>query len=241
MPKNAFAHLPQLRDKVTPAEQSALRATPELLATWDQLARDRGFPANWRASDQQLDASRHAILGDRDPAEDLWIFAYGGLMWDPGVYFEEIRLATLARHMRRFAHKNTIGRGSSEHPALMLSLEEGAGSCTGLAFRIAAAGADFESAIIWRREMIWDDYRPRMLPVSTPQGDIMALVFCANKAHPNYVGERPLDETAAMIAVAAGEIGSNRAYLEQVAAQLARLGIEDRYVQDLAARVQLLN
>lgn len=240
MRQDAFTHLPQLRDRVTPAEKSELRATVEVLAAWDQRARDAGFPVNWRVGDQQLDISRQAILGSLDPAEDLWVFAYGGLMWDPGIHFEEIRLADLAGHVRRFSHKNTIGRGSAEHPALMLTLEEGAGSCAGLAFRVEASAADFEAAIVWRREMLWDDYRPQLMQVSTPQGDVKALVFRANKGHPNYFGEHPLDETAAMIAVAKGEIGSNRDYLLQVAAQLDRLGIEDRYVQELAARVQLL-
>lgn len=86
--------------------------------------------------------------------------------------------------------------------------------------------------------MIWDDYLPRMLSVSTPQGAVKALVLCANKAHPNYMGERPMNETAAMIAIAKGVMRSNRDYLEQVAAQLERLGIEDRYVQALAELVR---
>ena len=139
MDQDAFANLPQLRGKLTPADKSDLRATVEVLAAWDSRAREAGYPANWRIDDRQLEASRKSALASADPAEDLWIFGYGALMWDPSIHFKEIRLAKLSGFVRRFSHKNTIGRGTSEQPALMLTLEEGADSCTGLVFRINAA------------------------------------------------------------------------------------------------------
>jgi cation transport protein ChaC len=51
------------------------------------------------------------------------------------------------------------------------------------------------------------------------------------------VGELPVAETVAIIARACGVIGSNRAYLEQLAAQLQALAIPDAYVEDLARRL----
>lgn len=236
--QNAFAHLPQLREKVTPPERSELRVTAELIASWDKRARDGGYPANWRLSDHELEASRRAVLDRVDPGDDLWIYAYGSLMWDPGFHFTEVRLGELAGYQRRFSHKVTLGRGTSECPALILSLEQSEGVCKGLVFRIASPDANVESAIVWRREMLWGDYCPQFLSVSTPQGDVTALVFCANESHPNHVGELPLVETAAMIANASGVTGTNRQYLELVSAQLANLGIEDTYVLQLAARFQ---
>lgn len=240
MTSDAFAHLPQLRDRVTPPERSALRATAELLASWDRQARESGYPSNWRLSDEELEDSRRAALAHVDPGSDLWIFAYGALMWDPSIHFTEVRLAELAGYQRRFSHQVTIGRGTQERPALMLSLEQGAGSCQGLAFRVASQVVDVESAIVWRREMLWNDYRPQLLPVSTPQGTLTALVLCANPSHPNHVGELPLEEVAATIATASGVIGTNRQYFESVVAQLENLGIDDAYVQRLEAQVRLL-
>ena len=120
----------------------------------------------------------------------------------------------------------------------MLSIEQQAGCCTGLAFRVAADMADAESAILWRREMVRHNYRPALLPVITPQGDIEALVFTANPAHPEYVGKLPLEETAAMIASAHGLLGSNRGYLEQLSTQLALLGIDDSYIARLIDHVR---
>ncbi len=228
-----------MRERIAPPEESALRVTPQLLALWDQRARDQGRGADWRWSDEQLEATRIALLG-RQSEEDLWVFGYGSLMWDPGFHFAEVRLAELPRHHRRFSCRTQLGRGSPECPGLMLTLEPGAGCCSGLAFRIDAAVAGHESGMLWRREMIRGLYQPRLQSVRTPQGLVTALVFAANTAHDDHVGELPLDEAASMIARAEGVLGTNRQYLEMLVWQLQHLGIEDGYLLRLLQRVQQL-
>jgi cation transport protein ChaC len=161
-------------------------------------------------------------------------------MWDPGFHFAEVRLAELPQHRRRFSCRTALGRGSPECPGLMLTLEPGPGDCSGLVFRIDAAQAGHESGMLWRREMIRGLYRPRLLPVRTPQGEVNALVFAANPAHEDHVGELPLDEAAAIIARAEGVLGSNRQYLEQLVWQLEHLGLDDGYLQQLLQRVRRL-
>ena len=240
MSADPFVHLPGLRERLTPAAASSVRVTPEALAQWDQRARQQGLPPGWRLSEQQLEATRRALLGDFDPPRDLWVFGYGSLMWDPGFHFAEVRRAELSGHARRFSYRTILGRGTPDRPALTLSLEPSPGACCGLAFRIAADLADAESAMLWRREMLRNGYRPALLPVHTPQGEVTALVFAANPAHADHVGELSLAETAAIIAQASGPIGSNRDYLAQVAAQLERLDIADAYIDALLHKVQSL-
>ena len=240
MHTDAYAHLPDLRDRLTPADLSAVRATPETLALWDQRAREQGLTEDWRLSDQRLEDTRRALLGDFDPPRDLWVFGYGSLMWDPGIHFAEVRRADLPGHGRRFSYRTIMGRGTPACPALTLSLEPAAACCSGLAFRIAADRADAESALLWRREMLRDGYRPALLPVATPQGEVTALVFASNHAHPDYVGAMSLVDEARIIASACGVIGSNRDYLVQVAAQLDRLGIADTYIRELQALVDTI-
>lgn len=238
MTSDPFIHLPDLRGRVKPAVTSELRVTPDVLSFWDERARMMGRADDWRISDDAREATRRALFGElsaRD--EDLWVFAYGSLMWDPGIHFSEVRVADLEGYQRRFTYRITVGRGSPEHPGLMLALEREAGCCRGLAFRIAAPAVDAETEILWRREMIRGGYSPLLLPMTTPQGRITALVFAANHAHDEYAGELSPDETAQMIARASGPLGSNRAYLEQLAEQLAALDIEDGYIRDLLARV----
>ena len=238
MAADAFRHLPQLRGCLTPAELSEVRATRERLALWDERAQKLGNPPNWRFSIEELESSRLALLGPLDTSEGLWVYSYGSLMWDPGFHFAEIRLAELAGHQRRFSYMTTMARGSPEYPGLMLSLDECAGSCKGLAFRIATDLVHAESAMVWGREMIRGGYCAKLLPVSTPQGAVTALVFCSNPSHPEYVDGLTIEKTAAMIASGSGVLGTNRQYLEQVAAQLERLGIEDRYIEHLVQQVR---
>jgi cation transport protein ChaC len=230
---DAFIHLPHLFDRVTHPDKSLLRLTPEVFAMWEGRARAAGFPASWRHSDEVIEQSRLALLGEHASCDDLWIYCYGSLMWDPGFHFTEVRLADAEGYQRRFTLRIELGRGSRKFPGLMLSLEPQAGCCRGLAFRIAADAVHAESAILWRREMLRGGYSPALLPMSTPQGPITALAFVSNPAHASYVGELPLGETAAVIASGKGILGTNRQYLAQLAMQLDALGIEDPYVGEL--------
>jgi len=108
----------------------------------------------------------------------------------------------------------------------MLSLEAQAGCCRGLAFRIAAGSVQAESAILWRREMLRGGYSPGdgfLLKMAHAAGIDPSLAFVSNVRIPSYVGELPLNETAAMIAHGKGILGTNREYLAQLATQLQAL------------------
>lgn len=227
----AFIHLPWLRERIVPADRSALRVTDAVLADWDHKARLQGRHAQWRTPDAERDAHRLRLLHSADapaPGEDVWVFAYGSLMWDPGFWFNEVRRADLAGYHRAFSFRTLMARGTPERPALMLSLEAQPGRiCQGLVFRVDGAVAATELDLLWRREMIRSAYCPGWLPVSTPQGPVTALVFGPNKAYADYVGVLPVAGAAAIIAQGCGQLGTNRDYLEQLVSQLEGLGISD--------------
>lgn len=238
MNPQAFVHLPALRERLTPPDQSAVRVTPQVLAEWDERARQQGQGPDWRLPCPEREAGRQAVMARHPPGQDLWVYAYGSLMWDPALQFAEVRRADLQGWQRRFSYRITGGRGTPESPALMLTLEAGPGCCNGLAFRIPAEQAEAETTLLWRREMIRGGYRPQWLPLATPQGALQALVFTANTQHEGYAGGLSLRDTAATVATACGPLGSNRHYLEQLAGQLQALQIDDPYVQGLLAQVQ---
>jgi glutathione-specific gamma-glutamylcyclotransferase len=238
---DAFIHVPHLHGRLTPADKSALRITREALAIYDERARKAGYPESWRHSDQKIEESWRSFFSYRTKPSDLWVYGYGSLMWDPGFHFAEVRLADVEGYQRRFTLMTEIARGSPEFPGLMLSLERKSGLCRGLAFRIAADVAEAESEILWRREMITGGYCPAILSMRTPQGSITGLAFTSNTSHPRYVGELSLGETAAIIATGRGVIGTNRAYLEDMAAHLGALEIDDPYVERLVKEVNSID
>ena len=184
---------------------------------------------------EEMAARRDAFLAEHGPG-DLWLFAYGSLIWNPDLDFAERRLATLRGWHRRFCIWQRRWRGTSERPGLMLALDRG-GSCRGIVYRIAAPVRE-KIARVWERETIGSAYRPRRLPVDTETGPVTALAFVINRDGPRYAGRLKDEEIARYIANACGHIGPSAAYLLDTVAHLEALGIHDRHLwrmQELVA------
>ena len=184
------------------------------------------------ASDAALAASRAAALDGRAPG-DLWVFGYGSLMWNPAMSFIESRAARLDGWQRSFCIPMPGGRGTPERPGLMCALVP-SGECFGLAFRIAAADVESETAILWIREMAFSSYQPSMVSVTIDGTAVEALTFTADESR---VVDLSIDEQARRIVVAEGPIGTNRGYLFRLDETLSAAGLTDPYVTALAARV----
>ncbi len=231
-----FRHHPALRGRIGEPETSRFRHFRP--ADHDAEMAARGFPPDWRFSDEEREARRRALLGPRYGA-DIWVFAYGSLMWDPAFRFAEVRLGRVAGYARRFCLLDTFGaRGTPEAPGLQAGLAEApGGDCTGLVFRIAAAEAEVEAEVVWRREALADPYLPRFLPVETDHGPVEALAFVANPASAQIV-HLPRAVQVGYLATGRGDFGTSRAYLEGIAAQLQALGIEDPEIDTLLDEVR---
>jgi cation transport protein ChaC len=231
-----FRHHPGLRDQIRPAEESFFRHMD--LAEIDAHMVANGHPADWRTPDADREATRHRAL-DGHTEDDIWVFAYGSLMWDPAMIFEEVRRAHAPAFARNFCMWDDGGRGSRERPGLMLAIDHGAG-CNGLAFRITRDRIEEETFVLFRREMIAEGYIPTWAMFATDHGPVEALTFRADPEAESIVRDMPIDEQAAMIAVAEGMLGTNFAYLEDMRRHLALLDVTDPYVDDLYDRVTAL-
>ena len=219
-----FQHLPHLRHMVSEPSQSRYRSMD--MSVMDQAMRDAGYPDHWRRTDDERERTRLDALRGRSD-RDLWVFAYGSLMWDPAFHFSEVRTANLTGYHRRFCLRTRLGRGSFANPGLMAALDCG-GGCNGLSFRIHRDDIETETKILWSREMMMLAYDPIVLEVETPQGPLEALAFVINHSSENYIAELPLEKAAEMIASAHGLFGSNLDYLDNLAEHLIQLNIEDR-------------
>jgi cation transport protein ChaC len=237
LPPEAFLHVPALAGKVLDPERSFFRRSRDWLADLDRVARENGYPENWRLSDAEREATRAGVLARK--GKDLWVFAYGSLMWDPGIHIVEIRAAALSGFHRSFCLKSQIGRGSPDKPALMAALDCG-GACNGLALRIPAEHVDRETQILWQREMLAGSYVPTFVAVETPQGGIEeAVTFVINRQSSRYV-QLGTEETARLIATGCGVRGTCLEYLENLAERLELLGLDDPAIRVLRQRVHRL-
>lgn len=190
-----------------------------------------------RLSEEALDRSLDAVLAGRDAHEPLWIFAYGSLMWNPGLAFVAKRVGTIYGFHRDFCLWSRINRGTQERPGLVLTLERG-GCCRGLAFRLTASTSRDELRALWRREMSLGSYHPRWIDCHAGGDRFPVLAFIVNRACSGYAGRLPLDAMVRSIATARGRYGSSAEYLFQTQAALESHGILDRHVKQLAERVK---
>lgn len=230
---SAFEYVPQLRDKIIDPHASRFRFLD--YKDIDQRAREAGYPEGWRRSDEEREGIRQSVLAGREG--DIWVFAYGSLMWDPGFFFDEVRVGRASGYQRKFCLHMNMGRGSPDLPGLMAALDDGE-YCDGLVFRITAEQVDHETAVIFRREMISHGYVAIFVPVETDQGPVEALTFFVNKDGDRYAGDLGLDTSAQMIATAKGINGTNIDYVDNLYDQLQLLGLNDPQFEELHAETR---
>jgi cation transport protein ChaC len=168
---------------------------------------------------------------------DLWLFAYGSLMWDPGFPFEEARPALLRGYHRAFCLYSTRYRGTPDHPGLVLGLDRG-GACRGIAYRVAAPSVDKAMQYLWEREMVNNAYICRQVGLRLATGHVRARAFVINRAHQQYAGKLPLARTVELICQGHGQRGACRAYLENTVRHLDQLGIPDKRLHQLLIEVR---
>jgi cation transport protein ChaC len=201
-----------------------------------EFVRNGMAPHAW--TDDQLRRSLACTLAAA-PAGDIWVFAYGSLIWNPIFPFADRRVATIYGFHRSFCLWSRIGRGTPERPGLVLGLDRG-GSCAGLAYRIAAAHVREELMLLWRREMVTGAYVPSWVKARTPRGAVPAIAFVINHASPAYAGKLAVAEAARCIAGAAGLHGACQEYLLRTLSGLREHGIDDQALQEVEREVVAL-
>ncbi|AXC50324.1 gamma-glutamylcyclotransferase [Paracoccus suum] len=171
-----------------------------------------------------------------------WIFAYGSLMWDPGVPVAEALPARLPGWHRSFCLRSIEHRGRPDCPGLVLGLDAAPGAeCRGLALRIAAPDWPDAIATIRARELVTSAYREAAVNLDLTDGrHVDALTYVVRPEHPQYAGGLDLDRQAAIIALASGGRGPNAAYLASFVEHLALLGLNDPEFSALSERVRSL-
>lgn len=227
-----FRHHPELRDKVTPFATSFWRDVTIDALRGMMHAMPDGTPFPFYP-DATREALRAAALDGH--AGDLWVFAYGSLIWDPALDFAEVRRAHAPGHARRFILVDAYGgRGTRAAPGLMAALDTGDG-CHGVAFRIAADKVEAETRILFRREMIAPGYHARFIPLhlAGAAAPVRGLAFLADHDDEAMIADIPFETQVRYAATGAGFLGTSLDYLENTLAHLGDVGIADPASQAL--------
>lgn len=215
--------------------------TRELISTGAYLDSFQDLPQQPLWTRERIETSMHAALAQRDTSQPVWLFAYGSLIWNPLIHYEELQPAVLHGWQRSFCIRLLEGRGSVEVPGRMLALRQG-GQTAGMAFRLGEQDLLDELWLVWVREMVHGLYDPIWTTTCLYDGRaIQLLTFVANPAHPMYEVDGSVASASTAIAQARGHLGSNREYLMSLEKSLADNQISDAYILELAGAVRALS
>lgn len=171
---------------------------------------------------------------------DLWVFAYGSLMWRPDFDFLDRRPARLIGAHRSLCVYSFVHRGTPEKPGLVLGLDHG-GNCRGIAYRVAAFKRLETVAYLRTREQVTMVYREVTRPIwldDDPQQRAPALCFMVDRGHEQYAGRLTLERQLHFVRQGHGRSGNNRDYVLSAVKEIEAQGFRDAQLHLLAERLK---
>jgi cation transport protein ChaC len=192
------------------------------------------LPPGTLLTDAQREASMTRALADWNLTDDLWVFAYGSLIWNPGFAHVERLAGTIRGYHRDLCLWSRVNRGTPERPGLVFGLDRG-GACRGIAYRVAHSEVPATFQALWNREMLSGSYLPRWLDCQTATGNVRCLTFVMNRRSSGYTGELCREELLAAVRGASGRYGPCTDYVLNTAQALREQGIRDIRLEQIAA------
>ena len=191
------------------------------------------------ATPEDHDAMIDALMAEHGEPAEMWVFAYGSLIWKPACDFVEMRTGLVRGWHRAFCLGwNNRFRGSDKYPGLMLALDRG-GACKGVLYRLPPDAVRENLHQLLQRETGWlpSPFPPRWVNARSGDRTIRALTFCIDRQSGRYVSGLGIDRIAEVLATAVGSRGSMAEYLFATVQHLEDMGIHDPHLWDLQARV----
>lgn len=172
------------------------------------------------------------------PERDFWVFGYGSLMWRPGFSYAERRKATLTGWRRSLCVYSHVYRGTPDRPGLVLGLDQG-DKCRGVAFRVEAHLRAATVQYLREREQVTTAYVELVAPIVLETGQrVAALTYVADRLHPQYAGQLDRRSVLELVRLGVGISGKNADYVTQTNDHLIAIGVRDRDLDWLSARLR---
>src|SRR5262245_25511089 len=171
----------------------------------------------------------------------LWLFAYGSLIFRPGIAFAEERPGFVEGYARRLWQASSDHRGVPGAEGRVVTLVEAMGArCRGVLYRVPEPEREQTLAELDRREQ--GGYERIWLKARFDDGaggdEVRALSYVALPSNPGYLGEASLAAIVAQVRHARGPSGSNLEYVVSLARALRSLGVDEDHVLEVAAALE---
>jgi len=171
--------------------------------------------------------------------KDLWVFAYGSLMWRPGFsYLERVPARLIGLH-RALCVFSFFHRGTPQRPGLVLGLDRG-GMCRGIAYHIAAAARAETLRYLRGREQVTTVYLETMRQIELEdhmRHRVRAVCYVVDRSHVQYAGQLTLAASLHHVRQGHGQSGANRDYVLETVRALEALGYRESDLHLLAERL----
>jgi glutathione-specific gamma-glutamylcyclotransferase len=189
--------------------------------------------------DSYYSATTAALIEAVPPGGDMWLFAFGSLIWNKRFTFDEERPGVVRGWHRDFClGPDRRFRGNPRNPGYTLSLDRG-GQCKGMVYRLPCQGLADNIEGLLRTE---PPFPPRWLTVVTPLGVVRAFSFTHPGKGIGYAGHLGDELVADALARAVGIMGSMAQYVYLTAKHLEQLGLCDdrmwRMQEMIAERIE---
>ena len=159
-------------------------------------------------------------------------------MWRPGFAYSFRCKAMLRGWRRSLCVYSHVYRGTPDKPGLVLGLDRG-GACQGVAFRVEATLREPTIRYLREREQVTAVYVERMVPIELESGErVKALTYVADRVHRQYAGRLTREAMLERVRNGSGASGDNAAYVTETHDHLVAIGVRDRDLQWLAARLR---
>jgi glutathione-specific gamma-glutamylcyclotransferase len=186
-------------------------------------------------------APRPSLRGKNAPAsdpDDLLVFGYGSLMWQPGFEYLERQGALVHGWRRSLCIYSYVYRGTPDRPGLVLGLDRG-GACHGVVFRVAASLRAPTIEYLRQRELVTAVYVEKIVVAHLADGcKARALAYVADRNHPQYAGRLQREQLLSLVTQGVGRSGPNVDYVLNTEAHLRENGVRDPVLEWLAVQLR---
>jgi len=153
------------------------------------------------------------------------------LIWNPGFDVIKKERGLLYGLHRSFCVHSWVHRGTQEKPGLVLGLDKG-GSCQGMAMLAPGHARDEIIDYLRGRELVTAVYLECWRKVYLKSGEaVSALVYRADRAHPQYATGLDLDRQTEIVRHSEGKSGHNIDYVKSTVSALKEQGIRDHSLE----------